>query len=106
MVELSLLFQPAQSIPHLSREIRGNVQRVVSRKNPPGGEGGNHFQRGQVGLRVGGGVVGEQGVQIDQVAGVQRAPLLLPEAQVPRGVARRVEGLDSPPAQVQHFPAL
>ena len=65
MAELSLLFQPAESVPHTAQELRPDVQGVVGREQALHRQAGGPLQGTQVFLRVGRGVAGEQGASID-----------------------------------------
>ena len=70
MVEFALGLQLTQGITHSDHKLGPYVQRVVRGKDPLGRQRGYALKRVKIGFGVGRGIVGEQYVSVNEVAGV------------------------------------
>ena len=100
MVQPPLRVELAEGVAHADEDLGLDIQRVVRRKHPPYRKRCDPLEARQVCLRVGRGVVGEERVPVDRVAGEQMPPCGLPEAHVPGRVPGSVENFDHASAEV------
>ena len=104
MAQLSRGFQLPEGIPHPVQHFRLDVQAVVGREDPLHRQPGDPLHGRQIGRRVGGGIVGEEDVLINQVAGEEISGLPLEKAHMARRMSGGMQHLQRPPAQVDGIP--
>ena len=104
LVEKTPLPQAAKAVPGPDRRIRRAGKGVVPRQDLPKGQLRDPLQGAEKGRRICGRVEGIQAAPVEEISGIEPPTGFLIVAAVPRGVPRRVEHLDLPPAKIDDIP--